>query len=221
MTGNKHIIQNLTVALLLLFTVASAMAQGIIVNAGQSMNFEIEDVSGDSYSWEIYNDFAGINMAIVPGNCPVTDAFFVGGIDTGPSVDITFMVPGTYLVKVVAVNGCPTNNMKFYLITVLEELPIATIDEPSAICEGDEGTLVVHLTGTAPWSIILSDGVNLVTYNNIMTTPYVITVNPTLTTTYTITQVSDANGTNIEPSNTVTLIVNPRPLNSQIYQYTP
>lgn len=227
MNAVKHILFWLLAGTLLMLSASRASAQGITVFAEQPFTFTVEVITAqeDSITWEIYSDFAGINMAAIPGNCPIpASAEFVGNDNTGSSVDILWHVPGTYIVKVRAVNDCPTDNMKFYLVTVLEALPVAVIQEPGMICEGDNGTLVIDLDGDAPFSIILHDETadTYTTYDNITTTPFVITVNPTVTTNYTITQVTDIDGTvNTTPSNTVTLIVNPRPLNGVIYQYTP
>lgn len=222
MTRLKYIIQILTVAFLLLWTVASATAQGITVYAGQPFTFEVSipDVTEENITWEIYSEYVGINMAVIPGNCPTTSGDFMGG-NTGSSVQIVWYVPGVYIVKVRGVNACPTDNMKFYMVTVLESLPVAILEEPGSICQGDGGVLEVNLSGTAPWDLILFDGVNYTNYTNIPASPFVIPVNPNSTTTYTITQVSNIDGTNTDPSNTVTLIVLPRPVNSQIYQYSP
>ncbi|HLO91177.1 MAG TPA: hypothetical protein VK172_08440 [Lentimicrobium sp.] len=222
----KHIVFILTIAFTLLGG-AGLRAQGITVFAEQPFTFtvDVQTAQEDNITWEIYDNFIGINMAVVPGNCPIpASAEFVAGDNTGSSVDIVWHVPGTYIVKVRAVNDCPTDNMKFYLVTVLEAMPVATIQEPAVICEGDDGTLVIDLDGDAPFSIVLHDETadTYTTYNNITTTPFVITVNPTVTTIYTITQVTDIDGTvNTTPSNSVTLIVNPRPVNGNIYQYTP
>lgn len=227
MKAVKHILLWLLAATLLMLGASRASAQGITVFAEQPFTFtvDVQTAQEDNITWEIYDNFMGINMAVVPGNCPIpASAEFVGGDNTGSSIDIIWHVPGTYIVKVRAVNDCPSDNMKFFLITVIEALPVATIQEPGAICEGDNGTLVIDLDGDAPFSIILHDETadTYTQYDNILTTPFVITVNPTVTTTYTITQVTDIDGTvNTNPSNTVTLIVNPRPINGQIYQYTP
>lgn len=225
MTRYKNIVTLLAVALMLLTTAAKATAQSITAYTGVPFTFEVNipDVTEENITWEIYNDFAAINLAVIPGNCPAADGYFVGGDNTGSSVDIIWETPGTYLVKVKAVNSCPTDNMKFYLVTVLQSLPVATIIEPGVICEGEPAVLVVELTGDAPWSLVLFDGVNYVTYDNILTSPFTIIINPgpATNTSYTITQVSNIDGINDEPSNTVSLIVNPRPVNTHIYQYTP
>lgn len=228
MTAFKHIARLLAVALVLLLTGASASAQSLTVFAGQTFTFsvDVQFAQEENITYEIYDNFTGINMAVVPGNCPVTSAFFPSG-NTGSSVDITFLVPGMYIVKVEAVNDCPTNNMKFWLVEVLPALPTASlVVNPEEVCRGDEADLLITFTGDAPWSFELEadDGVNppvITTYTNITDNPFVIVILPSRTTTYTVLTVTDANGTNTDPSNSVTLTVKPRPDGGPIYQYDP
>lgn len=200
---------------MLVLTGAAASAQSVTVYAGDPFTFSVEDVPGDSYSWEVYEDFAGVNMAAVPGSTSTT--YFPSG-NTGPSVDIVFPTSGMYIVKVRAVNQCPTDNVEFYLVEVLEPLPVATILEPGEICEGDPLVLEIEFTGTAPWEFDLFDGVNTTTYTADVT-PYAVVVipAPTSTTTYTVTRVANTDGENTAPSNSVTVIVHPRPTASPIY----
>lgn len=223
MIGIKHIIRLITVAFVLLLTAANATAQTITAYTGQPFTFtvDVQVAQEDNITWEIYDNFTGINMAVVPGNCPATSGEFVGGDNTGSSVDIVWYIPGTYIVKVKAVNDCPTDNMKFFKVEVVQSLPVATIIEPDTICEGSQGLLVIDLTGDAPWSIVLFDGVTYTTYDNIPATPFTVPVSPTSTTTYTVTEVSNIDGTNTTPSNSVTLVVKPKPVNTIIYQYNP
>ena len=216
MNWYKHILRLITLAFMLVLTGAAASAQSVTVYAGDPFTFIVEDVPGDSYSWEVYEDYAGVNLVAVPGNSSTT--YFPSG-NTGPSVDIVFPTPGLYLVKVYAVNQCPTDNIEVYLVEVLEALPTATILPPGEICEGDELVLEIEFTGTAPWEFDLFDGVNTVTYTADVS-PYMTVVlpSPTTTTTYTVTRVMDTNGTNTTPSNSVTVTVNPQPVfNSPIY----
>lgn len=228
MTAFKNIVCLLSVALLLLIAAASATAQSVTLFAGQTFTFEVS-VPGEpdeNISWEIYNDFAGINMAVVPGNCPPANAFFPAG-NTGAAVDITWLIPGMYMVKITATNNCPTNNLKFYLVEVLPALPTATLVlDPEEICRGDEAELMITFTGEAPWSFILetNDGINppvFTTYSDISDNPFIIPVSPVTTTTYRVIQITDINGTNTNPSGPVTITVNPKPGSSPIYQYDP
>ena len=228
MTAFKHIIRLLTVALGLLLTGASASAQSLTVYAGQTFTFEVDVqvASEENITWEIYDDYAGVNMAVVPGNCPITSAFFPSG-NTGSVVPITWLEPGWYIVKITAVNDCPTNNMKFYLVQVLPALPTAIlVINPVEVCRGDSADILVNFTGEAPWGFILEadDGINppvTSTYSNISDNPFVVAVSPSTTTTYRVLQVSDANGINTDPSGLVTLTIKPKPAGSEIYQYNP
>lgn len=228
MTAFKYILKPMALALMLLLTAAFASAQSVTVYAGQTFTFEVDvyTTSEENISYEIYDNYAGINLAVVPGNCPVSSAFFPSG-NTGSAVDITWLLPGWYLVKVEAVNDCSTNNMKFWLVEVLSALPTASLEvNPEEVCRGDEADLLITFTGEAPWSFTLeaNDGVNpplITTYNDIADNPFVIVISPQTTTTYTVTSITDANGTNNNPSNMVILTVKPRPSGSQIYQYDP
>lgn len=210
---------------MLLVGASVASAQTITAYTGVPFNFTVDvpGVPDDNIEWEIYSDFAGINMAVIPGNCPPASGAFVSGDNIGASVDIVWEVPGLYIVKVHATNSCPTDNMKFYLVEVLQSLPTATLLDPVEICAGEPAVVIVELTGDAPWDLILTDGVNVWNFNNILASPatLVLSPSPTTTSSLTVTSVTNIDGTNTEPSNTVTLIVNPLPVNSNIYQYSP
>jgi len=204
----------------ILLAIAPAMAQGTVY-AGETSTLSVVPENGVTYTWELYNDVTSLNLAAIPGNCPASNAQFVGGINTGPSVNVNWIEPGTYFYKVTArKNGC-SMHLKVGKMIVLESLPTATINDPPPICAGDTAVLSILLTGTAPWSIDLFDGTTTTTYNNITSSPFNLQVAPAVTTLYTITQVSDATGTNLQPSNTVMLVVKPRPVTSPIIQYGP
>jgi hypothetical protein len=216
-------------AVTVLLTGAQASAQMITAYTREPFTFTVDvpGVSDDQIEWEIYNEFTGINLAVVPGNCPPALGDFVGGDNIGASVQIVWNEPGIYLVKVHATNSCPTDNMKFYLVEVLQSLPEATIQDPQVICEGDSILLVIDLEGEFPMDLILHSEsvtgvINDVVYTGITASPFEVLVSPTETTIYTVTEITNIDGTNTEPSNSVTLTVNPRPdLNSPIYQYEP
>jgi hypothetical protein len=106
---------------------------------------------------------------------------------------------------------------------VVRELPTAVIDPPPPICVGDSVHLTVRLTGAAPWSITLTDGGNNYVFSNIISSPFNLTVPviPLATTSYWISSVTDAYMTNTTPSPQVVQVVNPKPVNSHIYQYGP
>ncbi|MBK7027842.1 MAG: hypothetical protein IPH45_00880 [Bacteroidales bacterium] len=65
----------------------------------------------------------------------------------------------------------------------------------------------------------LFDGTTSQTYSDITSSPFIIPLNPSVTTSYQVLEVSDANGTNNIPTLPVELMVKPRPVSSHIYQY--
>ena len=72
-----------------------------------------------------------------------------------------------------------------------DELPTAVISGTKSVCTGGSATLSVALTGRAPWSISLSDGTIV---NDIQTSPYTFTINPTANSTWSVISVTDVNG---------------------------
>jgi len=221
MKRSNHILLNLLlVAIPVLMALADASAQ-TEVYAGQTTDLGVVETPGDTYTWELYNDITGTNFAVDPGNCPATEAFFAGGINTGPTVQVTWLTPGNYFFKVTAIRSGCSDNLRVGMVTVLEALPVATIQIQPPICQGDTAALTIDLTGTAPWSLDISDGTDTLTYTNISATPFILYIAPALSTSYTVTRVSDVYGVNTVPSNTVTLIVKPRPVTTPIIQYGP
>lgn len=74
------------------------------------------------------------------------------------------------------------------------EIPEATLSGSTAICEGEDANLEINFTGDAPWSVTVSDGLgNVDTLNGITANPYTFAVDPTATTNYTLTGMSDNN----------------------------
>ena len=110
-------------------------------------------------------------------------------------------------------------NLKVGKMVVLWSMPTAVILPPPPICAGDSVHLTVLLTGTAPWSITLTDGVNNFVFNNITSSPFTLTVPmlPLVTTTYWISEVTDAHVTNTTPSPPVVQVVRPKPSTGPVY----
>lgn len=215
MTRYTNIIRLLTVALSLLCFAVSTTAGTTIVYAGETTELSVVEVQGDSYSWELYDDVTGINLATTAGNCPLTSAYFPEG-NTGATVKVKWLVPGKYFFKVTAVNDCPSNNIKVGIIEVLPSRTYAEIEPPGDICQGETTDLVINLYGMGPWSFDITDGTNTITHENITDSQYRIPVSPDVTTPYTITRVTDTITTNLDASNTATLVVFPRPVTSPI-----
>ena len=221
MYKTKHIILRLLLVLLpVLMATAQAMAQNVVF-AGQTTELSTVQVAGDTYLWELYDDASNVNFATIPGNCPITKAFFVGNINTGPIVNVSWLSPGIYFFKVTASRAGCTKNLKVGKVTVMESAAYATILQPTPICKGESTSLNITLTGDAPWEIDIFDGNVTTTYDSINSSPFILNIMPLTSTVYTVTRVTDATTTNTMPSNSVTVTVKPKPIGSHIYQYNP
>ncbi len=77
------------------------------------------------------------------------------------------------------------------VVVTVNPLPVASIAGAGFVCPGDAATVTVTITtGESPFTVVLSDGTTVAGY----TSGSPITVNPLVTTTYTITSVTDNNG---------------------------
>ncbi|HNY02651.1 MAG TPA: FISUMP domain-containing protein [Bacteroidales bacterium] len=106
------------VAIGLLFAGAYASAQTNMVQAGQQTELGIDSIPGASYTWDLYINNTSINFAIVPGNCPVADAHFVGG-NTSPTVVVEWITPGTYYFRVIVYDSSGCQNLKVGMMQVI------------------------------------------------------------------------------------------------------
>ena len=207
--------------LLLLLALAPAIAQNV-TNKGEITELAVDSVPGETYVWELYSD-STLNFAQVSGvTTSATFAEFVGS-NAGAKVSVRWKELGIYFFKVTAWNasGC-TMNLKVGIMKVLPPLPEGTLTTAD-MCSGDPAKLTVDLTEVGPWSFTYTDGTTIWTETNVLTTPWVVTVNPgpNTNTDYWITSVTNPNGTNVRPSVKVTQFVYPKPKSSVIYLYEP
>jgi hypothetical protein len=200
--------------------------QGVdTIYAGQSRVESVVEYPGVDYYWEIYNDVTGIDFATDPGNCPPSQAYFVGGVNTGPTVEIMWLVPGTYFFKCTATDSC-TNNLKVGKMVVLESLAYATLSlVADTVCQGDTAVFTLEFTGGAgPWDVTITDGTNSWTYYDIQTSPFTFPFDGTPTIPgsyqYWVSSVTSGMGfVNNVPGDPVTLIVLPKAVTSPIMRY--
>ena len=207
-----------------LLSLSHARAQGDTVCVGASSSWAVEAVPGHNYTWELYNDVDGLNLALVPGNCPSSEAYFIGGVNTGDSVEVMCLVAGTYFIKVTATDTC-TDNIKVGRIVVIPCYSYAEFLDPTPVCAGDTALLTLEIEGApGPWDVTYTDGANTWTIEGIDESPYTFQHVSTPTDpgsyTYWVISVTNPYGmTNTVPSGPVTLIVKPKPVTSQIYRY--
>ena len=70
----------------------------------------------------------------------------------------------------------------------------AEISGNSTICEGSSAIVTASLTGTPPWNFTYTNGVTPVTVTGVNSSPYTFTVAPSVSSTYSLSNMSDGNG---------------------------
>jgi len=106
-------------------------------------------------------------------------------------------------------NGCENKGTGLAII-IVNPKPTATIYGTTAICDGGSAILTVELTGEAPWSLTFSDDpTNPIT--GILSSPYQREVSPTVSTNYTLLNVTDGNGCSNYGLGIAQIIVRPLP----------
>ncbi|HOT15014.1 MAG TPA: hypothetical protein PK252_09665, partial [Bacteroidales bacterium] len=119
---------------------------------------------------------------------------------------------GTFNYSIALTGGCGTANATGTI--VVNPLPTSNITGTTSICPSNSASLSIALTGTAPWSLVYTDGTTPKTVTNILTSPYEFSVSPSTTTTYTVTSLTDNNTCAATPaqmtgSATVTVLTPP------------
>lgn len=92
----------------------------------------------------------------------------------------------TYTATAVSMSGCSGGSASGSAVIVIGGTASASISGSANICTGQTANLTVNLSGGAPYTIVYSNGSGNTTVNNITASPYSLTVNPGVTTTYTL-----------------------------------
>lgn len=170
------------------------------ITAPDATNIELD--GDDVLIYYLHEGNAGTLVNVIATNTVPTFSF-----------DPALMTYGTiYYISSVVGNADPTGNgvdptdpcrsIASGTPIVFYEIPTATISGGTLICPGDEAELMVELTGDSPWSVTI----NGVDYDMINGSPFLLTVTPGMTTTYTLESVRDANCDNtLMEETTVTL----------------
>ena len=160
-------------------TLTSTLAPYLVVNPLPVLAGPSEVCIGQTINWTA--DKTGTWVSNNPSVATINPATgLVTGVSTG-SVTFTFT-------ENVTSTTCSSTTPP---VTV-HPLPTGVISENKDICAGESTTFTVTLTGTAPWNITYTDGTTPVTQTGILSSPYTATVSPSSTSTYTLTDVSDA-----------------------------
>lgn len=134
-------------------------------------------------------------------------------LNVSPSVTTEYVIT-----SLVDNNGCSaiSSDISGSPTVTVNARPTSFITGSTTICDGDVANISVALTGSAPWNFTYSDGTSSwdITTN---TSPYIIGVNPSSTTTYTVTALSDNNSCGAwvgDMTGSAIVTVNPRPTGS-------
>ncbi len=148
--------------------------------------------------------FAQIGPLCQNGTVPVLPLSSINGV-TGrwvPDV-VTLASSGSY-----TFTPDPGQCAQPYTMNILVNIaPKAVLSGDGTICSGLSKTLDVAFTGNGPFGFTYSDGINIFNINSINTPSYQFVVKPGLTTTYTITNTTDAACTNAGDRSAATVTV--------------
>jgi gliding motility-associated-like protein len=103
-------------------------------------------------------------------------------------------------------SGCTTTAP---VTVTVNPLPSATVSGGGIVCSGSSVAMQVTFTGKPPYSFTYTDGTRNYTINSISRSPYMLFVNPTANTTYTITSVTSGNCTNTSNNSSANISVIP------------
>jgi photosystem II stability/assembly factor-like uncharacterized protein len=132
----------------------------------------------------------------------------VTGITSSPHT-LSVGVDGTYSLTAVSDVHCDGTDLTGSASVTVYDLPTATVSGSADICEGDNTTVSIALTGTSPWDLSYSDGTTTHDVSDISVSPYEILVDEDGV--YTVTAVSDAHCTGTEMNGSATIGVHALP----------
>ncbi len=112
-------------------------------------------------------------------------------VASGDPITVSPTITTTYYLR--AEGLCNTTVCTPYTVNV-NPLPNGSINGSNTICNGTDTVITFNFAvGTGPFDVVYTDGTNVLTATGI-SDGYTVTVQPTTTTTYTLSQISDANG---------------------------
>jgi len=116
--------------------------------------------------------------------------------------------PTTTTIYTVEVRDAKNCKMTDQVTIAVNPLPTATVSGDAPICASGSASISIALTGAAPWNLTWSDGF---TQNDVASSPATRSVSPAATTSYTVTNLTDANICSNTGAGSATITVNPLP----------
>ncbi|MEQ9440922.1 MAG: PKD-like domain-containing protein [Cyclobacteriaceae bacterium] len=123
--------------------------------------------------------------------------FYLNGISVqGPSPNNTYITNSLVHMDEVYVLGTDLKGCQALsddIITIVNDLPTATIYGSANICAGSQTSLILNMTGKMPFEVVYTDGTSEFTLKN-LAYESILNVKPAVNTTYSLVSVKDANG---------------------------
>lgn len=121
-----------------------------------------------------------------------TAAYLTTGISASPYVlTVSALANTTYSLTAVNNGSCGGTVSGNGTVTVLPA-PAITWQDSAGVCLGSGIGFSIPLSGTAPWDITYSDGLNAQVISGISASPYLFQLTPTAAATYQVTGIADA-----------------------------
>jgi PKD repeat protein len=152
------------------------------------------------------------------GTAPFEFTYAINGVNQTPvhTSDNPYIInatqAGTYsIVSVSDATGCTAAGTGSTTITYFPK-PTGIISGVGELCRGSSATLTMTFTGVAPYNFSYGDGVNPdIVVTNHPNNVYTVSVSPLVTSTYTLTSLTDHNNCEGELSGSATINVNQPP----------
>ena len=97
-------------------------------------------------------------------------------------------------------------------IQTIKTLPTANLSGDAVLSPGSSTDLLIDLTGQSPWNLSYTDGNTSFSVNNILNSPYSITIAPVRSTIYTLSTLRDLNCTGTTLTGSANVVINNAPI---------
>ena len=188
-----------------IYTCTSVVTQSVTINPQPTVNFSGLNTTG----YCVNGSTATLTGNQAPGGTFSGPGTTNNGNGTATFNPTTLPVGGPYTITYTYTDpatGCSNSSSK---TTNILPLPSGVISGTSTICLGTSATLDIDFTaGTGPFNFTYNDGVSNTTITGVAD-PYVLTVSPTVTKTYTLVSITAANGCTSTGSGSGTVTVTP------------
>lgn len=150
-----------------------------------------------------------ISCNVTSGQFPFTYTWDPAG-NNAATINVTPATDQMYHVTVTDACGAARADSIFVGVY---PLPAASLSGSDTICRNatDSVPLTITLSGAPPWDVTVNNGSNNINFNGVMVSPVIFYVLDTVTTTYTVTSVSDIHCAGDSPGTPVTITVQPVP----------